>query len=150
MDLAYLTGQRVTDTRLLDEQDVRNGEIWVLQGKTNAKRRIEITGELKVLIDRIMLRKKEHKIRSTRLIVSEDGTPTTVAMLRGRFDLAREAAGVAKIELQMRDLRAKAVTDKAESSGDIMQARDQLGHTAVVMTEQYIRNRLGKKVTPTK
>jgi len=50
----------------------------------------------------------------------------------------------------MRDLRAKAGTDKAESSGDIMQARDQLGHTTVVMTEQYIRNRMGKKVTPTK
>ncbi len=36
----------------------------------------------------------------------------------------------------MRDLRAKAGTDKAESSGDIMQAKDQLGHTTVVMTEQ--------------
>jgi hypothetical protein len=54
MDLAYLTGQRVTDTRLMDERDVRDGQIWVLQGKTKAKRRIEVTGELKVLIDRIM------------------------------------------------------------------------------------------------
>lgn len=27
MDLAYLTGQRVTDTRLMDERDVRNGQI---------------------------------------------------------------------------------------------------------------------------
>ena len=74
----------------------------------------------------------------------------TVAMLRGRFDLTKEAAGVAKSEFQMRDLRAKAGTDKAESSGDIMQARDQLGHTTVVMAEQYIRNREGKKVSPTK
>jgi len=41
-------------------------------------------------------------------------------------------------------------SDKAESSGDILQARDQLGHTTVVMTEQYIRNRKGKKVSPTK
>ncbi|CAI8900122.1 hypothetical protein EMIT0215P_30355 [Pseudomonas serboccidentalis] len=53
-------------------------------------------------------------------------------------------------KFQMRDLRAKAGTDKAESSGDILQARDQLGHTTVVMTEQYIRNRKGKKVMPTK
>jgi len=45
--------------------------------------RVEITGELKVLIDPIMSRKKEHKVRSTRLIVAEDGTPMTVAMLRG-------------------------------------------------------------------
>jgi integrase len=76
--------------------------------------------------------------------------PMSMGMLRGRFDLAREAAGVAKSEFQMRDLRAKAGTDKAESSGDILQARDQLGHTTVVMTEQYIRNRKGKKVSPTK
>ena len=48
------------------------------------------------------------------------------------------------------DLRAKAGTDKAESSGDILQARDQLGHRTVVMTEQYIRNRKGNKVSPTK
>ena len=50
----------------------------------------------------------------------------SVAMLRGPFDLARETAGVAKAEFQMRDLRAKAGTDKAESSGDIVQAADQL------------------------
>jgi integrase len=97
MDLAYLTGQRVTDTRLMDERDVREGQIWVLQGKTNVKRWIEITGELKVLIDRIMSRKSEHKVRSTRLIITEDGTPMSVAMLRGRFDLAREAGSKVRV-----------------------------------------------------
>ncbi len=50
----------------------------------------------------------------------------------------------------MRDLRAKAGTDKAESSGDILQAKDQLGHTTVAMTEHYIRKRKGKKITSTK
>ena len=48
------------------------------------------------------------------------------------------------------EIEAQAGTDKAESSGDIMQARDQLGHTTVVMTEQYIRARRGKKVLPTR
>ncbi len=114
MDLAYLTGQQMTDTLLMNERDVRDGRFCVLQGRTKAKRRIEITGELKVLIDRIMSRKSEHRVRSTRLIVTEDGTPMTVAMLRRRFDLAREAAGVPKAEFQMRDLRAKAGTDKAD------------------------------------
>ncbi|MNE46121.1 Phage integrase family protein [compost metagenome] len=74
----------------------------------------------------------------------------TASMLRGRFDKARDAAGIPKSAFQLRDLRAKAGTDKAESSGDILQARDQLGHTTVVMTEQYVRNRKGKKVTPTR
>ncbi|MNL44822.1 hypothetical protein D3C87_1674220 [compost metagenome] len=82
MDLGYLMGQRVTDTRFMDGRDVRHGQIWVLQGKTKAKRQIEVTGEMKFLIDRIMSRKSEHKVRSTRLIVTEDGIPMTVAMLR--------------------------------------------------------------------
>lgn len=46
MDLAYLTGQRVTDTRLMDERDVRDGFIWVKQAKTKAKRRIEVVGSI--------------------------------------------------------------------------------------------------------
>lgn len=150
LDLFYLTGQRIADTLKMDERDIREGRLWVQQGKTNAKRRIEITGELKVVIDRIMTRKEGHRIRTSRLIVMDNGQPMTSSMLRGRFDAAREAAGVEKGEFQMRDLRAKAGTDKAESSGDILQARDQLGHTTVVMTENYIRKRIGKKVTPTR
>ncbi|MCY1380743.1 hypothetical protein D9M69_685900 [compost metagenome] len=102
------------------------------------------------MIERIKARKTGHKVRATRLIVTEDGTPMTASMLRGRFDKAREAAGIPKSAFQLRDLRAKAGTDKAEASGDILQARDQLGHTTVVMTEQYVRNRKGKKVTPTR
>ncbi|WP_341519893.1 tyrosine-type recombinase/integrase [Pseudomonas sp. G.S.17] len=150
LDLFYLTGQRIADTLKMDERDIRDGRLAVQQGKTRAKRRIEITGELRVVIDRILARKDGHRIRTTRLIVMDNGQPMTSSMLRGRFDAAREAAGVQKGDFQMRDLRAKAGTDKAESSGDILQARDQLGHTTVVMTENYIRKRIGKKVTPTR
>lgn len=150
LDLFYLTGQRVTDTLHMDERDLREGYLHVKQGKTNAKRRIEIVGELKALLERIAARKAGHKVRSTRLVVLESGRPMTYNMLRRRFDKAREQAGIEKAEFQMRDLRAKAGTDKAESSGDIVKARDQLGHTTVVMTEHYIRNRRGKKISPTR
>lgn len=74
----------------------------------------------------------------------------TVSMLRSRFDVAKKSAGIAKADFQLRDLRAKTGNDKAELSGDIMQARDQLGHTTVVMTEHYVRHRKGKKVSPTR
>jgi hypothetical protein len=50
-----------------------------------------------------------------------------------------EAAGIAKAEFQMRDSRAKAASDKEESTGSIREARHQSGHTIVGMTEQYIR-----------
>lgn len=58
--------------------------------------------------------------------------------------------GVPKAEFQMRDLRAKAATDKEESTGSIREARDPLGHTTVGMTGQYSRMRKGMKVSPTK
>ncbi|WP_413787330.1 hypothetical protein [Pseudomonas sp. P5_152] len=76
----------------------------------------------------------------------DTGQPLTYPMLRGGFDLAREKAGIDKAQFQMRDLRAKAATDKAGSSGDILQARDQLGHTTVVMTEHYNRTERGKSL----
>jgi integrase len=150
MDLAYLAGQRVADTLKMDARDIRDGFLHVTQGKTGTKRRIEIVGELKDLLERISQRKAGYKIHSTRLVVMESGQAMTYHMLRGRFDLAREAAKIDKGLFQMRDLRAKAGTDKAESSGDIRQAQKQLGHTTVVMTEAYIRERKGEKSTPTK
>jgi len=111
----------------MDERDIKNRHIWITQQKTKAKRRIEIAGELKSLIERIMARKVGHKIRSTRLIVCEDGSPMTYAKLRSRFDAARAKAGIDKSAFQMRDLRAKAGTDKAEASaGNSVPVRSRL------------------------
>lgn len=115
-----------------------------------ARRRIEVVGELAILIERIRARKKTLSTYSPQLIVNEAGEAVTASMLRARFDKARKDAGIPKSAFQLRDLRAKAGTDKAENSGDILQARDQLGHTTVTMTEAYIRDRKGKKVMPTK
>jgi integrase len=150
LDLAYLTGQRPADTRSYDDTDIRDGALHIKQGKTNTKRRIEVQGELKAVIDRIKARKRGCEVYSTRLIVGEDGMPLRRDALRYRFDKARRLAGIAKDAFQFRDLRAKAGTDKAESSGDIRQAQKQLGHASVTMTEQYVRNRRGDKVTPTR
>jgi len=150
MDLAYLTGQRVADTLKMDVRDVRDGFLHVHQGKTGAKRRMDIQGALAALLERIATRKRGYTVHATRLIVGEDGQPLTYAMLHGAFCRAREAAEIDPRNFQFRDIRAKAATDKNDSSSDIRQAQAQLGHSSVVMTEHYIRNRRGAKVTPTK
>ncbi|HEV2540255.1 MAG TPA: tyrosine-type recombinase/integrase [Frateuria sp.] len=149
MDLAYLTGQRVADTLKMDLRDVRDGFLHVQQNKTAAKRRIEVVGDLATLLDRIAARKSQMTVHATRLVVREDGQPLTHRQLQERFAQAREAAGIEPKAFQFRDLRAKAGTDKTDA-GDIRQAQQQLGHTSVVMTEQYVRNRRGAKVTPTR
>lgn len=148
MDLAYLIGQRPADVLSLTEMDVRDGVVNIKQGKTKAKLRIAVEGELAVLLERLRARKTGQAVHSTYLIVSERGEPVSVAMMSRRWAKACAAAGIDG--LQFRDLRAKAATDKAESSGDIRQAQRQLGHTTVSMTEHYTRQRRGQKSTPTR
>lgn len=148
MDLAYLTGQRSADVLGLAEMDVRGGYLHVAQGKTGAKLRIEVTEELAQLLARIRERKKGHAVYSTRLIVNEQGRAIGTNAMSRRWVKACAAAGIAG--LQFRDLRAKAATDKEESTGNIREAQRQLGHANVRMTEHYTRNRAGAKVTPTR
>lgn len=148
MDLAYLTGQRPADVLRMTEMDLRDGMVYVRQGKTGHKLRIEVAGELAELLARIRLRKAGHKIHNTRLVVNEGGRAIGVNAMSRRWAIACKKAGVSGI--QFRDLRAKAGTDKTESMGDIRQAQQQLGHSSVVMTEAYVRKRKGQKVTPTR
>ncbi|WDI95835.1 tyrosine-type recombinase/integrase [Xanthomonas campestris] len=150
MDLAYLTGQRPADVLAMSEMDVRDGNVHVKQGKTGKRLRVEIAdeGQLAALLGRIRERKRTYAVHSTRLVVSEQGRSVSVAGMSRRWSRACQLARVSGI--QFRDLRAKAGTDKTDSAGDIRKAQQQLGHSSVVMTEHYVRNRRGAKVTPTR
>lgn len=150
MDLAYLAGQRPQDTLNYDERDIRDGFLMIDQGKTGKKLRMEVTGELKSVIDRIRARKATYRVVSTALVVTETGQRMTLRTLQYRFRTARDAAGIPPNEFQFRDLRAKAGTDKTDSTGDIRKAQKQLGHGSISMTEHYVRKRRGDKVGPTR
>lgn len=139
MDLALLTGQRPADVLKLKREDVRDGALFVAQNKTGAKRAIEIVGELAQVIERIASRKRERL--SAYLIQDDNGRPLTALALRGRFDKARKAAGVA---FQFRDIRAKTASD----TGDLGHSQRLLGHKNRDMTEHYVRERIGQRVKP--
>lgn len=161
MDLAYLTGQRPADVVKMSETDIRDNELAITQNKTGARLRISLLNEdgtqneLGKLIERINERKRQFKIRTLKLLVNSYGQSLTYSALDNAFEKARAAAaehadGVLKPLIkafQFRDLRAKAGTDKADSAG-ILDARRQLGHGSVTMTEHYVR--LGDRVKPTK
>lgn len=139
MDVALLTGQRPADVLKIRRDDIREGVLWVVQNKTRAKRAIEITGELKEVIDRINQRPRVRT--GPMLIQDDDGQPLGVYALRSRFDKARKAAGVS---FQFRDIRAKAATD----TGDLAHAQQLLGHKRREMTEHYVKKRAGERVRP--
>lgn len=165
MDLAYLTGQRPADTLRMRETDIRDGALTVRQGKTGKTVRIRLTDDAGIpnglgrLISDITERKKGSAVRNLALIISQGGFALSTSGLDNGFERARvKAAAKADQEgkadlaarirgFQFRDLRAKAGTEKADSHG-LVEARRQLGHSSVKMTEHYVR--LGQIVTPTK
>lgn len=156
LDLAYLTGQRPSDTLAMSMTDIVDGAIAMQQEKTGKKLRIEIKGELETLLAKIADRKRGYAVHTLSIICTEKGRALTKSGLRDRFEKARELAAKnnpmlkAEIEaFQFRDLRAKAGTDKAET-GDMRAAQLQLGHSNMAMTEKYVRGRRGDKTSPTK
>jgi len=150
MDLAWLAGQRPGDSLRFKETDIKEGALWVRQGKTGTRVRVEITGKLAEVIERIMARKRTTTgVRSLALVVNEKGQALSVSALDNRFEDARRAAGVDLNAFQFRDLRAKAGTEK-EEQGTILDAQHLLGHASANTTRGYVRNRKGKLVKPTR
>lgn len=163
MRLADIIGQRPADVRRVSEThisgEVPGGVLLVRQGKTRTKLRIVIGGDLAALITEIRAYKRELAagrreagkpvLHTMALLVNEHGQALTEAMLRSRFDDARQRAGVQKDLFQFRDFRAKVATETDEAAGT-RAAQALLGHTTEGMTVHYIRNKVGRKVTPIK
>jgi integrase len=153
MDLAHLAGQRPGDCLKMREQDIRDGALWVSQGKTGTKVRVMIVGKLKAVLDRIAERKAAilaaKGLRSLALVVDVNGKPLSAGQLDHRFGVARECAGIAPADFQFRDLRAKAATETDDARG-LEAAQGLLGHASAGMTRKYVRRRAGKLVEPTK
>lgn len=147
LDLAYLCGQRPGDTLSLDLRHIREGVLTVRQQKTGNLVPISVEGELEAVLKRIATRKAGYKVHQTALVVDESGQRLTREQLRYRFDKARDKAGAT---FQLRDIRAKAGTDRADQSGDVRQAQRLLGHGSVTTTERYIRRRRGQTVKPSR
>ncbi len=155
MRLANIIGQRPADVLRVSEKHIKGeipgGILEVQQGKTRAKLRIVIVGDLADLLIEVKAWKKEiekdRKVYAMALLVNEQGKALTKHMLRDRFDDARARAGVKKDLFQFRDFRAKVATETDEAAGTPA-AQALLGHTTENQTATYIRHKVGKKVRP--
>lgn len=147
MLVAYLAGQRVTDTLEMSLDDIKDGQLWVQQNKSGARLRIQLVGVFAEVIEQIISERGDLMHRA--LFVNSRGQPMTYEMLRYGMDKARRLAKVDKAAFQFRDLRAKSGTDKDDEVG-LDAARALLGHKSPTMTTKYVRHRKGKLVEPTR
>ncbi len=158
MDLADLTGQRPADIRKMRWSDIKQGLLWISQGKTQARLRIRVTGALEDVVDRARARREalssQKVVLSDAIVTDDEGNPITQGTMRGAWERARAQAAKLNpamandiIMSQFRDLRARAGTDVDAEKG-LSAARDLLGHEQEKMTRHYVRNRAGKIVDP--
>ncbi|MED5607851.1 tyrosine-type recombinase/integrase [Pseudomonas sp. JH-2] len=160
MDLAYLTGQRPADVLGMRKDDIVDGYLLVIQGKTGKRLRIqvEVDGEqnsLGKLLKRI--EQGNEGLLSPFLVLSRNGKRVSWPMLRNRWDEARsKAASEAETngepdlavrirQFQFRDIRPKA----ASEIRDVADASVLLGHSKEGITERVYR-RVGAVAKPAK
>lgn len=142
LQIALATGQRPADVRKMLRSDIRDGVLWVEQGKTKQRLGVTVEGVLKAAIDRSKARAAAAHVSTLHLVTNADGQPYNEWTLRAHIRAAAKAAGVK--DAQIRDLRAKAATDL----DDLARAQELLGHKGRAMTEEYVRQRRGKVVSP--
>jgi integrase len=143
LDLALITGQRVSDLLAMRWQDVRPGGVFVQQGKTGARMLIEWTPALRSAVDACAV----GTTRIGHLIKNRAGKAYTYAGMRSAWVRTCAKAGVE--DLNIHDLRGRAGVDALEA-GDLEAARALLGHKTQRMTAHYTDGKHVPKVRPAK
>jgi integrase len=128
MDLALHTGQRPGDILNARRQDIAEGVLWFTQEKTDARVGVRIKGELAVVVERILARRRP----SMFLISDRRGQRVRYNALNERFVAARGDA-----TWQFRHIRRKASSD----SPDLKRAQELLGHANETTTAVHYRDR---------
>lgn len=137
MDLLRVTSHSPSDILRLKRTDMHAGALTVRRGKTAKLVRFRIEGTLKIVLERILARHKA--VASLYLIADDRGQPVKLDNLEKRFSTARGAG-----TWQLRDIRAKAITDE----NDLRTASQRAGHANEQITAEVYRRIKGDLVSP--
>ncbi|WP_325437588.1 tyrosine-type recombinase/integrase [Pseudomonas nitroreducens] len=137
LEMAYLTGQRISDVISIHLSDISEGGIAFTQQKTGSKLIVSMTPDLEEVIAKA--KALPRKIRTLTLFCARAGRPVSYHTVKEAFAKAREQAGVADVTIH--DIRAKSLTD-ADNEGKNAQVLG--GHSDPRMTARYLRGRLPK------
>jgi integrase len=140
MELAYFTGQRLSDVLKMRWSDIQDGCLMVEQKKTRAKLAIEIGADLQAVIDKA---RQGGKIRSLYLVSNLHARPYTKDGFESMFARAREKSGIK--DFHFHDIRGKVATDMEEMETHVRDIQSLLGHKTQKQTEDYIKAKRVKK-----
>lgn len=140
MDLAVLTGQRISDLCAMSWEDVREGYLYVEQKKTGAKLAIPVAlrlDELDMSLEGI-LAKCRNLSGGKNIISSTAGKALSPATVSGNFRKARELSGLSFSgePPSFHELRSLSARLYDKQAGEDF-AQHLLGHKSGVMTAKY-------------
>lgn len=163
IELAYLTGADVgVMIRILEQRDAERPDephicpegIWLRRDKTKHKAgdalivtwtprlRAVVARLLKLKAERNLKKRAGQRVQTPALITKQDGTPMTYEALAAAWQRGVKRASVPPT--MFRDLRAKALTDKAARDG--VRAASDLGvHATEAQTTSYVRRTKARK-----
>lgn len=147
IDLALLTGQRISDIIKMRWQDVSADGLHVVQNKGGGRRRIliEWSDALRAAVDACA----DGTDRIGHLLKKSDGGPYKYWGIRSAWVRACARAEIPLIEFHIHDMRGRAGVDKAKKDGK--EATQQLlGHGSMAMTEHYIEDKEDVVVSPSR
>lgn len=143
IDLAILTGQRISDLIGLRWQDVTDRGLVVTQGKTRERLLIEWTPALRAAIAACARGDKVGHVLQT-----QSGRGYRYSGIRSAWVRACERAGID--DLHIHDLRGRAGVDAMGETEDIRAAQRLLGHKGEAMTRHYVEGKYHKRVKPSR
>jgi integrase len=147
IDMAYLTGQRISDLLSLEWAQVGDEGISFRQAKTGAKVLVTWTPRLAEVVERLRKLREDRGARTPKVFTTQDGRAYTYW---GASTAWRRALARAKVaDAHFHDLRAKAGTDKERREG-MQAARLLLGHTTEQQTSDYVRGKTARKISGTR
>lgn len=146
IDLAMLTGQRISDIINLRWQDVTDEGVLVTQGKASGavKLLIEWSPALRSAVEACA----DGRDRIGHLLKTQSGTGYRYAGIRSAWDRACERAGID--DLNIHDLRGRAGVDALGTDEDMRAAQRLLGHSGEAMTRHYVGGKYFRRVKPSR
>jgi integrase len=144
LDLLYLTGQRVNDVLGIRYSDLNDVGIDFRPSKTKkstgARVTVKWTPELRAVVDRA--KRLDGNVTALTLMHGRNGRAPHYRTISAQWRRAADSAGIP--DVQLRDMRAKALTDAEEQGLDPTALAS---HSSVQMTKRYIRRRKKRPVS---